>query len=59
MAEYSEGRIHTVAGSAVFAIILAAMIFFQLLLWRKSSMLIPSTKEVRPRVPAARLMSVV
>jgi hypothetical protein len=59
MAEHSEGRILTVAGNAVFAIVLAVMIAFQLLLWRKSSMLIPYTKKIHPSLPTARLMNVI
>lgn len=46
MVGHSTGRILTVAGNAMFAIILAGLIIIELVIWRKSSILIPHTKKV-------------
>ncbi|PMD37684.1 hypothetical protein L207DRAFT_636341 [Hyaloscypha variabilis F] len=45
LAQYPSGRYLTVAGYALFAVILVAMIFIQLFLWRDSATLIPYTRK--------------
>jgi len=52
LAQHPQGRILTVAGYAVLAAILVAMILIQLFLWRDSSTLIPYTRKVNSRLAA-------
>lgn len=56
LAEHSEGRILTVAGYGVFAVILIVMIYILLLLWQRLSMLMPFSKKVDPNFRAAKAM---
>jgi hypothetical protein len=51
LAQYPSGRYLTVAGYALFAVILVAMIFIQLFLWRDSATLIPYTRKVHLSMP--------
>lgn len=55
LAQKPEGRYLTVAGNALFAVILVVMILILLLIWRASEKLIPYTKKVCPSLPSSFL----